>query len=165
MTNETTDRLVGKRRGRADLSVIPPAIARDEVEASGVVGAVAYPYRIYEVAVTIPRRFLGDRREEYVVSVDRARRLAIRADTVPDPESRTVEDVLVIPAELTDEEADGKAREAVFRWCLRRFSMGDPPDIEIGRTVDAHKLFWLAERPGGDTIVDSVRGSEQPLEE
>lgn len=160
-----TERLVGERREHAALSVIPPSIAREEVDSTGAVGAVAYPYRIYEVRVTVPRRFFGDRREEYVVSVDRARRLAIRADTLPDPESRTVEDVLVIPAELTDEEADGKAREAVFRWCLRRFSMGDPPEIEIERTVDAHKLFWLAERPDGDVIVDSVRSSEQPLDE
>lgn len=165
MTGETIDRLVGERHEHADLSVIPPAIARGEVESIGAVGAVAYPYRIYEVRVAIPRRFLGNRHEEYVVGVDCTRRLAVRADTLPDPESRTVEGVLVIPAELADEEADEKAREAVFRWCLRRFSMGDPPDIEIERTVDAHKLFWLAEQPNGDVIVDSVRGSEQPFDE
>jgi hypothetical protein len=160
-----TERLVGERRERADLSVIPPSIAREEVDSTGAVGAVAYPYRIYEVAVTVPRRFFGDRREEYVVSVDRARRLAVRADTLPEPEPRAVEDVLVVPTELSAEQADEKVREAVFGWCLRRFSMGDSPDIAIERTVDVHKLFWLAARPDGDAIVDSVRGSAEPLVE
>lgn len=161
--SEPSDRLVGESHELADLSVIPPAIACDEVESGGAVGAVAYPYRIYEVRVAIPRRFFGDRHEEYVVGVDRARRLAVRSDTVPEVEPRTVEDVLVVPAELTAEQSDGKARDAVFRWCLRRFSLGEPPEIAIERVVDAHKLFWLAERPGDDVIVDSVRGSEDPL--
>lgn len=161
----STDRLVGTRHEHADLSVIPPSIARDEVESSGAVGAVAYPYRIYEVSVTIPRRFFGDRIQGYVVSVDRARRLAVRADTLPESDPQTVEDVLVVPSELSADQADEKAREAVFGWCLRRFSMGEPPEIEIGRAVDAHKLFWLADRPDGDVIIDSVRGSEEPLVE
>lgn len=160
-----TDRLVGDHRERVDLSVIPPSIAREEVESDGIVGRVAYPYRIHEIEVTIPRRFFGDRIEGYVVSVDRARRLAIRADTFPETESRTIEDVLVIPSELSPEEADAKARDAVFGWCLRRFSLGKPPEITIARVVDAHKLFWLAERPEGDVIVDSVRGTEEPLSE
>ncbi|ADJ16120.1 hypothetical protein [Halalkalicoccus jeotgali] len=165
MTGETTDRLVGERRERADLSVIPPAIAREEVDSGGAVGAVAYPYRIYEMSVTVPRRFFGGRTEAYVVGVDRTRRLAVRADTVPDPETRPVEDVLVVPAELSPSAADEKAREAVFGWCLRRFSMGNAPEISIESVVEADKLFWLAERPDGDAIVDSVRGSEQPLVE
>lgn len=145
--------------------MIPPSIARGKVESTGVVGAVAYPYRVYEMAVTIPRRLVGDRIEEYVVSVDRARRLAIRADTVPEIESRTVEDVLVVPSELSNEGTDEKAHDAVFGWCLRRYALGEPPEIAIDSVVDVHKLFWLAERPEGDVIVDSVRGSEKPLVE
>lgn len=163
--SESTNRLVGERHEHIDLSVIPPSIARAEVKSDGIVGAVAYPYRIYEVRVTTPRQFFGDRIEEYVVSVDRARRLALRADTVPETDSRTVADVLVIPSELSSEEADEKAHEAVFGWCLRRFSLGKPPEIATTRAVDAHKLFWLAERPDGDAIVDSVRGTEEPLSE
>lgn len=162
---EATDRLVGRRHERADLSVIPPSIARDEVDSSGAVGAIAYPHRIYEVSVTIPRRFFGDRTEEYVVGVDRARRLAVRADTVPETDTRTVRDVLVVPAELSAEQADEKVRETVFGWCLRRFTMGAPPEIAIDSVVDVHKLFWLAARPEGDAIVDSVRGSAEPLVE
>lgn len=71
----------------------------------------------------------------------------------------------MVPSELSAEEADDRARETVFGWCLRRFSLGKPPEIALTRVVDAHKLFWLAERPNGDAIVDSVRGTEEPLSE
>jgi hypothetical protein len=31
--------------------------------------------------------------------------------------------------------------------------------------ADAYKLFWLVERSDGDMIIDSVRGTERPLDE
>jgi len=37
------------------------------------------------------------------------------------------------------------------------------PEVELARTVDAYKLFWLVERPDGDAIIDSVNGDERPL--
>ncbi|MFW5948541.1 MAG: hypothetical protein ACOCSD_02955, partial [Halolamina sp.] len=89
---------------------------------------------------------------------------AVRADTVPDSDEREVEDVLVLPGELSPEQADEKAREAAFQWTLRSSILADAPDIEFDRVVDAYKLFWLGERSDGDVIVDSVRGEERPFE-
>lgn len=154
----------GEHRERATLPAIPPAIPRDEVAADGRVGAVAYPYRVYEAAVTIERPFVSDRETTYVASVDRSRRLVVRADTFPDTGERTVEDVLVLPAELPDDLARDRARDAVFRWTLRTYSLNHAPEIEFERSTDAYKLFWIAERDGGDVIVDSVRGEEDPLD-
>lgn len=187
-----TTELVGERHERAELSVIPPAVSREEAGESGPesdpsdersvdarrpddgnaigdragaarVGAVAYPYCIYEAEVTIPRRFTDDRTERYVASVDRSRRLALRADAVPAVETRTVEDALVLPAELSEEASRERARESVLQWTLRRFSLSTPPDIEFVSDAVGYKLFWLVERPDGDVIVDSVRGTEDPL--
>jgi hypothetical protein len=149
----------------AALPVIPPERPRSAVDATGRVGAVAYPYRIHHARVTVPRPLVDDRTDEFVVSVDRSRRLAVRADVVPEPETRPVEDVLVLPSELTDEAADELARRTVFDWTLRRYSLARPPDIAFERTVDAYKLFWIAERSTGDVILDSVSGEEQPLTE
>lgn len=156
---------VGSGVESATLDVIPPAIPRDEVESTGRVGAIAYPYRIVAASVTMERPFVHDRTDEFVVSVDRSRRLAVRADAFPDVEPRQVDDVLELPAELTPEQADARARKSVFEWTLRRYSLNTAPDIAFDRVVDAHKLFWLAERPDGDVIVDSVRGDETPLVE
>jgi hypothetical protein len=147
----------------ATIPVVPPERPRSAVESAGRVGAVAYPYRIHRARVTVPRPLVGDRTDEFVVSVDRSRRLAVRADVVPETETRTVEDVLVLPSELTDAAADEMARQSVFDWTLRRYSLARPPDIAFERTLDAYKLFWLAERPTGDVILDSVRGEDQPL--
>ncbi|WP_458185021.1 hypothetical protein [Haladaptatus sp. NG-WS-4] len=157
-----TSKLVGERRERAELAVISPAISRAE-SGTGRVGAVAYPYRVYEVAVTMSRPFLSDRTDRFVASVDRSRRLAVRADTFPDVETRATEDVLVLPVELSNEQSRKKARESVFQWTLRRYSLNDAPDIEFVRETDAYKLFWIAKRPDGDVLVDSVRGDEAPL--
>ncbi|WP_458209608.1 hypothetical protein [Haladaptatus sp. NG-SE-30] len=177
-----TNKLVGERHERSELAVIPPAIPREEFGDGGIevrraedegvedgrvgngrVGAVAYPYRIFEVVVTMTRPFLSNRTDRFVASVDRSRRLAVRADAFPDVETRAIEDVLVLPEELSGEQSRAKARESVFQWTLRRYSLNDAPDIEFVREIDAYKLFWIVERPEGDVIVDSLRGDEDPL--
>ncbi|MFC4450303.1 hypothetical protein [Halorussus aquaticus] len=155
--------LVGDRHESVQLPVIPPEVAREEVQSSGRVGAVAYPYRVYETEVEVDRPLLSPRRDRRVVSVDCSRRLALRADTVPEFETRTVEDALVLPSELSPEQADEKAREAAFKWTLRTSILADVPDVEFARVADAYKLFWLAERPDGDVIIDSLDGDERPL--
>ena len=147
-----------------ELPVIPPSIPRREVAADGRVGAVAYPYRTYEAEIEVARPFMSPRRDRYIVSVDCSRRFAMRADAFPQTETRTVEDALVLPSELSPEQADEKARKAAFEWTLRSSILSDPPEIEFGRVADAYKLFWLAERDGGDAIVDSVRRTERPLD-
>ncbi|WP_435101521.1 hypothetical protein [Halarchaeum sp. P4] len=152
------------RREEASLPVIPPSLPREDVEADGRVGAVAYPYRVYEVTVTVGRKFLPERELTYVVSVDRARRLVLRADTVPDVETRDVEDVLVLPADLPEELCRERAHDTVFGWTTRKFALGSSPDIDFERGIEAYKLFWLVERDGGDVIVDSVSGEESPLD-
>lgn len=158
-----TETPTGTRRDGAELAVIPPAIPREDVESAGRVGAIAYPYRIYEAAVTIERPLVADRTDQFVASVDLSRRLTVRADTVPEPVTETLDDVLVIPAELTADEAHDRARKSVFQWALRKYSLNKPPEIELSEPVETYKLFWLAERPGGDVILDSVRGDESPL--
>lgn len=162
---DAAGRVVGERRERATLPVVPPAIPRAEVESSGRVGAVAYPFRVYEARVELERPLLSAREDRFVAGVDRSRRLVVRADTLPDVEERTVADALVLPSELSDEQAREKAREAVFRWTLRRYSPARAPEIAFERTVDAYRLFWIAQRPDGDAVVDSVRGTESPLVE
>ena len=147
------------------LSVIEPGIPRDEVDADGRVGAVAYPYRAYRGTATMSRRFLDDRVEEYVVTVDRSRRLTLRADTFPEPVTRTVDDVLVLPSEVTASQCTEMARDVGIQWTLRKFSLSSTPDIDIEDPVDVYKLFWLVEREGRDVIVDSVDGTERPLED
>ena len=52
----------------------------------------------------------------------------------------------------------------MFKWTLRTSILGDVPEVEFAQTVDAYKLFWLAERPDGDVILDSVNGNERPLD-
>src|SRR6056297_3602508 len=79
-------------REQATLDVVAPAIERGDVESTGRVGAVAYPYLVYRATATIPRAFLGDRETEYVVSLDRSRRLPLRADEHPETETRAVSD-------------------------------------------------------------------------
>ena len=160
--SDDTAALVGERQERADLAVIPPAVPRSEA-GDRRVGAVAYPYRVYEAEVTVERPLVGDRTDRYVASVDRTRRLVLRADAVPEVEEQTVEDVLVLPTELSDEQSREKARESVFRWTTQRYSLSEPPGVEFPRVASAYKLFWLVERPDGDVIVDSVRGTEDPL--
>lgn len=147
------------------LDVIAPAIPRENVESTGRVGAIAYPYRVVAASVRMTRPLVHDREDEFVVSVDRSRRLAVRADAFPEVEPRQLDDVLELPAELTPEQADARARKSVFEWTLRRYSLNTAPDITFDRAVDAYKLFWLAERPDGDVIIDSVRGDEAPLVE
>lgn len=159
-----TSKLVGERHERAELAVIPPEISRDDA-GTGRVGAVAYPYRVYEAEVTIERPFMSDHTDRFVASVDHSRRLVVRADGVPDVESQTIEDVLVLPTELSGEQSQAKARHSVLQWALRRYSLSDAPDIEFARNVDGYKLFWLAERPEGGVIIDSVRGAEDPLQD
>jgi len=156
--------LVADRRESVALPVIPPSVSREDVESAGRVGAVAYPFRVYEAELEIERPLLGPRRERRTVSVDCSRRLAVRADELPDVERRTVEDALVMPSELSPAQADEKARDAVFKWTLRTSVLGGAPEIEFGAIADAYRLFWLAERPDGDVIVDSVRGDERPFE-
>lgn len=154
----------GTHRDSATLPIIEPTIRRDEVGVAGErIGAVAYPYRVADAHVHIERPLLAARHEEYVVSVDRCRRLAIRADVVPNTEQRTIEDVLVLPSKLTNGAADKKARDAAFKWTLRRFALRTTPTVELRRTVDAYKLFWLVETPDGTILVDSVRNDRQPL--
>ena len=156
--------LVGDRHEAVDLPVIEPELPRDSVDSEGRVGAVAYPYRVYEAEIEVDRPLLAPRQDRRVISVDRSRRLAVRADTVPEVADRRVEDVLVLPGELSPAQADEKAREAAFQWTLRGSILADAPEIEFARVVDAYKLFWLAERPAGDVIIDSVRGEERPYE-
>ncbi|SDC08406.1 hypothetical protein [Natrinema hispanicum] len=153
----------GGRHERTELPVITPTVAREDVDSSGRVGAVAYPYRVYDAVATIERPVITDRDIDYIVTVDRARRLAVRADTFPETQTRTVDDVLVIPSELSDEQTCRKAEDAVFKWTLRKVAVGSEPDVTFARSVDAYKLFWIACRPDGDVIVDSVRGTESPL--
>lgn len=153
------------RREAVDLPVVPPAVARATVESDGRVGAVAYPYSVYEATVTVSSRLLPDREMTYVASVDRSRRLVVRADAVPDVETRRIEDVLVVPDELSDAAVHEKAETSVFDWTLRKFALGDTPDVDLAPAVDAYKLFWLASRPDGDVIVDSASGEESPLVE
>ncbi|MFD1562722.1 hypothetical protein ACFR99_04035 [Haloarchaeobius amylolyticus] len=153
----------GGRRDRTELSVITPAIAREDVDSSGRVGVVAYPYRVYDAVATVERPLIADRDIDYVVTVDRTRRLAVRADTFPETETRTVDDVLVIPSELSDAQTHRKAEDAVFKWTLRKVAVGSEPDVTFARSVDAYKLYWIASRPDGDVIIDSVRGTESPL--
>lgn len=147
------------------LSVIEPGVPRDEVDAAGRVGAVAYPYRAYRGRATISPPFLDDRVQEYVVTVDRSRRLTLRADTFPEPVTRTVDDVLVLPAEVSPAQCDELAEDAVFKWTLRKFAVGSTPEIEIEDPIDVYKLFWLVEREDSDVIVDTVDGTERPLED
>ncbi|WP_224335303.1 hypothetical protein [Haloprofundus halobius] len=158
------DERIDGRHERVELPVVAPAVARESVESEGRVGVVAYPYRVYEARVTMTRPFLGDRIATVTASVDRSRRVALRADEFPEVETRTVADVLVLPSELSPDDCDEKAREAAFKWTLRKFSLSRAPDIEFDRVDDAYKLFWLAEREDGDVVVDSVRGTERPLE-
>lgn len=152
-----------------DLPVVPPSVPRAEAasegEGEGRVGAVAYPYRVFEVAATVDRRFFPSREVEFVASVDLARRLVLRADAAPDPQVRRVEDALVIPATLSADAARDRATETVHEWTRRRFALGSPPDVSVTRAVAAYKLFWLASRPDGDVLVDSVRGTETPYDE
>lgn len=158
----TQDRRDG---GEVPLVVVPPAIPREEVDSTGRVGAVAYPYRVVDARVRMERPWVHDREDEFVASVDRSRRLAVRADAVPETERRTVDDVLVIPPEVTAEQADEMARDAVFRWTMRRYSLREAPEIALAETRDVYKLFWLAERPDGDVVVDSVDGDRRPLQD
>jgi hypothetical protein len=120
---------------------------------------------VRKAAVTMERPLVGDRVDEFVVSVDRSRRLAVRADTVPETTERAVEDVLVIPPEIDDEQADAIARKSVFQWTLRRYSLNHAPTTESDDPIEAHKLFWIVERDGRDVIVDSVRGTDRPLKD
>ena len=161
---ETPHPLAGRHRDEVELPVFPPAIAREEVESSGQVGAVAYPFRVYEAEIEVERPLLEPRRDRRIVSVDCSRRLALRADEVPEFETRTISDTLVLPSELSPEQADEKARDAAFKWTLRTSILSDVPEVDFGRVADAYKLFWLVERPDGDVILDSVRGTERPLE-
>ncbi|ADB59391.1 hypothetical protein Htur_0493 [Haloterrigena turkmenica DSM 5511] len=155
--------ITGEPRERADLTVIEPTVTRENVDSTGRVGAVAYPFRVYDAVATIERPLLSNRDVEYVVSVDRSRRLAVRADVFPDTIGKTVDDVLVVPSELPDALVREKAEDAVFTWTLRKVAVGSAPEISFEQSVDAHKLFWIASRPDGDVIVDSVRGTESPL--
>ncbi|QFU81358.1 hypothetical protein [Natronorubrum aibiense] len=148
---------------RTALSVITPSVERDDVDSNGRVGAVAYPYRVYDATATVERPLIADRDISYVVTVDRSRRLAVRADTVPETTTRTLDDVLVIPSELSDVETREKAEDAVFTWTLRTVAVSSTPAVSLERAVDAYKLFWIASRSDGDVIVDSVRGTESPL--
>ncbi|SEW09862.1 hypothetical protein [Natrinema salifodinae] len=152
-------------RERAELSVIAPTVAREDVDSTGRVGAVAYPYRVYDAVATVERPLIADRDIDYVVTVDRSRRLAVRADAFPETTTRTLEDVLVIPSDLSDDQAREKAEDAVFNWTLRKVAVGSAPEVTFERSVDAYKLFWIASRPDGDVIVDSVRGTESPLDD
>ncbi len=152
------------RHDAADLPVVPPSVPRDEVESDGRVGAVAYPYRVYAVTASVERRFLPPQTVEYVASVDLARRLVLRADTAPDAETRRVEDVLTLPATLSADAARDRATGTVHEWTRRKFALGSPADLSVDRTVAAYKLFWLASRPDGDVLVDSVRGTETPYD-
>jgi hypothetical protein len=152
-------------RETATLSVIEPGVDRDAVEADGRVGAVAYPYRAYRGRATMSRPFMDDRVEEYVVTVDRSRRLTLRADTYPEPVTRTIDDVLKLPSEVTAAQCHEMASDAVFKWTLRSFSLSSTPDIDIEDPLDVYKLFWIVERDGSDVIVDSVDGTERALED
>lgn len=153
-----------QRHEAATLPVIEPSVPRAEVGATDErVGAVAYPYRVAEARVRIERPLLAAREDEYVVSVDCCRRLAIRGDVVPSTTDRAIPDVLVLPAELSTDAADEKARDAAFRWTLRRFTLWNTPTVDLRRTVDAYKLFWLVETPAGTVLVDSVRGDRRRL--
>ncbi|MBP2252642.1 hypothetical protein J2754_002988 [Halarchaeum solikamskense] len=163
-TDDAPDPRTGTRRASATLDVIPPHVERGDVDADGRVGAVAYPYRVYEANATIERAFLPEREVSYVASVDRARNLVLRADTVPDVESHDVDDVLVLPADLPAELCRERAHDTVFEWTARKFALGSAPDVDLGRGVDARKLFWLAERDDDDVIVDSVTGDESRLD-
>jgi hypothetical protein len=156
--------LVGQRHDEAELAVFPPAVPREAVESAGRVGAVAYPYRVYDAAVEVERPFMSPRTDRRVVSVDCSRRLALRADAVPEFETRTVADVLVLPSELAPEQADEKARDAVYKWTRRTSILSEVPEVSFDRVADAYKLFWLVERPDGDVILDSVNGDERPLD-
>lgn len=162
---DTPHPLVGQRREEATLSVIPPSLPRDEVDGEGRVGAIAYPYRVYDAAVAVDRAFMSPRRTRFVASVDRSRRLVVRADTFPEVEEQTIEDVLVLPSELSEEVCAERAEKSVFQWTLRKFTTNGSLEVTMERAVDAYKLFWLVRRPEGDVIVDSVRGSESPLED
>lgn len=152
-------------RETATLSVIEPGVARDAVEADGRVGAVAYPYRAYRGRATMSRPFMDDRVEEYVVTVDRSRRLTLRADQYPEPVTKTIDDVLELPTEVTAAQCHEMANDAVFKWTLRSFSLSSTPDIDIEDPLDVYKLFWIVERDGSDVIVDSVDGTERALED
>jgi len=109
----------------------------------------------------LERPLIADRDIDYVVTVDRTRRLAVRADTFPETATRTVDDVLVIPSDLSDVQSHQKAEDAVFKWTLRKVAVGSEPDVTFEQSVDAYKLFWIAARPDGDIIVDSVRGTNR----
>lgn len=145
------------------LEVIDPAIDREAVDSTGRVGAVAYPYAVYAASVRVPRPVFDARVDEYVVSVDRTRRLALRVDAVPAVREVDLRDCHVLEPAVSLEKSSAKARDAVIEWTLRRFSPPESPTVDLDRSVAGYKLFWLAERPDGDVIVDSVRGTERPL--
>lgn len=157
---------LGQHQDQAELSVFPPAITRETVaaESSGRVIAVAYPHRVYETETEVDRPFMSSHTDEHIVSVDCSRRLPVKADVFPETDARTVSDVIVLPSELDAQQADEKAHSQAFEWTLRASVLADVPETEINRVTDAYKLFWLVERPDGDVIIDSVRGTERPLE-
>lgn len=160
----TDGQRAGVHHESTTIAVVEPTIHRDEVGPTDErVGAIAYPYRVANARIRINRPLLTDREDEYVISVDRCRRLAIRADTVPTTDQRTVVDVLVLPSELTDEAADEKARDAAFRWTRQQFTLWNTPTVDLQQTIDAYKLFWLTETSEGTVLIDSVRGDRQPL--
>lgn len=149
----------------ATLRVIEPAIERSEVDSAGRVGAVAYPYRTFRASATMSRPFMDDRVSEYVVTIDRSRRIALRADTYPDPVERTVDDLMRLPIEVGDEQCLEMARDAIFKWTLRSVGMRSAPDISVDDPIDVYKLFWIADRQDGDVLIDSVRGTTRRLDD
>jgi hypothetical protein len=145
------------------LSVIEPRVGRDDLDSDGKVGIVANPYQVYRGKATVSRYFLEDRVEDYVVSVDQSRRLALRADTYPTTETRRFGDLLKLPAEVTTDQCRDMARESIFKWTLRTLSLSSSPDIEVTDPLSVHKLFWIIESDGKELIVDSVDGTEREL--
>lgn len=158
-------REAGDLEAPIDLEIVEPNVDRDAVDSTGDVGVVATPYRFYRGTVTISRSLVTDRQDEYVVAVDQSRRLALRADTVPDAVSRHLEDGLVLPSEVTDADCRAMAEQTVFEWAMRSSMLHSSPEIELGPPRDVYKLFWLAEREEGDVIVDSVDGTERPFDD
>ncbi len=158
--------ITGEHHEHAELSVFPPAITREMVttESSGRVIAVAYPHRVYETETEVDRPFMSSHTDDHVVSVDCSRRLSVRADLFPETNTKTISDVIVLPNELSTQQADEKARNQTFEWTLRTSILADVPETEITRVTDAYKLFWVVERPDGDVIIDSVRGTERLLD-
>ncbi len=153
---ETTSRSLG---------IVEPSISRTAVKDSPdePVIAVAYPHQCFDVTTTIERPVGSSAQNERIVAVDTVRSIPLRADSVPEFTTESVDEVVVMRPSITDNRATEIAKDATFRWAMRKTVLLDTPEIEIKRQTGGYKLYWLVERNGELIAIDSVRGTQRSL--